>query len=319
MQPSRSMLPLLLVARVALAQDFAPEAPPPPPAPPQPELVQPLLPPPAPQQPSYFDRCFAVPGQVWVSLPSGAYYRVSGPPGLPLSAVQPAAPVTTLPADAPTAEHGAHPVNGSSSSSSGGGDVGKGLLVLAVVAVAVLPVIVYAVDSEAPAVVEQRFFCPTVGFDLLGGVDTGPAGWGGAGLGRLRFGVGYFGLDFDFQLSATALNAWSTHAELRIKPKQHIEPAIAAGFRTMRLGDRIRLGFEVGVPHRYVFYRDNLRQLSLELRPTLMVGSQGVDVGLEGALVIPLFEPLHLRVGGHVNSFGDAILGGASAGVSFVF
>ena len=277
-----------------------------------PAIANPPLPP---EQPTYFQRCFAVPGQVWIPIPTGGYYRVQGS-SAPLSSFHSAQPVTTLPSDAPT--NGSSSSGGGTSSGSGGGDIGKALLVLAVVAVAILPIIVYAVDSDAPAVVEQRFHCPSLGFELLGGADSGASGWGGGGLGRLTFGYSYFGFDFDFQLSQTAINGWSTHAMVRIGPKNHIEPNIAAGFRAMSYGDTTRIGFEVGVPHRYVLYRDGLRQFSLELRPTLMVGAQGVDVGLETGFVIPLVEPLHLRLGGHVRSFGSDIVGGAQGGLSLM-
>jgi hypothetical protein len=49
-----------------------------------------------------------------------------------------------------------------------------------------------------------------------------------------------------------------------------------------------------------------------------LVGAFGFDVGVEGALVIPLVEPLHLRAGGKVQSFGNQIIGSFNAGLSFV-
>jgi hypothetical protein len=273
------------------------------------------------ESPSYVQRCFAIPAQVWVPVPDGRYFSVNpAVNAAPLSnfhAAQPVGTPNTTPA--PPAGSGS---GGSGGSGSGGslGSVGDGkaLLVLAVVVVAVLPVIVYAVDEDAPAVVEQRFHCPTFGFDLVGGVDLGErVGTKGGGSGRITFGMGYFGTDFQFDTSAGSINSWSSHLLLRIAPKSHIEPNLALGFRSMTLGGTTRLGLEFGVPHRYVFWREGLRQFSLELRPTVTVGPSGFDVGVESALIIPIVEPIHLRAGGKVQSFGNDIIGGFNAGLTF--
>ena len=124
--------------------------------------------------------------------------------------------------------------------------------------------------------VAQRFHCPSFGFDAVGGVDFGPRN-GATGGGSGRF---------------------------------------TFGFRSMSLGGSLRQGFALGVPHRYVFTRDGLRQLSLELRPTFMFGLGTLDVGLEAALIVPIVEPLHVRVGGRAQSFGEEIIGGMNAGLS---
>ncbi|MDP1825393.1 MAG: hypothetical protein Q8L48_19200 [Archangium sp.] len=264
-----------------------------------------------PEAPSFLQRCFAVPGQVWIPTVGGRYYAVNpATSSAPLSSFHTAQPVGS-PGSGPSAPSGG--------SSGGGGSIdGKALLVLAVVIVAALPVIVYAVDSDAPAVVEQRFHCPSFGFDAVGGVDLGDSvGPAGSGSGRFTFGIGYFGSDFQFDLSAGSINAWSGHLLLRILPKSHLEPNLAFGFRTMSLGGRTRSGLEVGVPHRYVLWREGLRQFSIELRPTFMFGLGSFDVGLEAALLIPLVEPIHLRAGGKVQSFGNEVIGGFNAGLSF--
>ena len=78
----------------------------------------------------------------------------------------------------------------------------------------------------------------------------------------------------------------------------------------------MRQGFEVGLPHRYAFFRDGLRTVGLEVRPMLMVGTRGLDLGLEAAFVAPLTEFLHVRVGGRVYSFGSTLFWGGSAGLS---
>ena len=273
----------------------------------------PLLPTPL-ESPSYLQRCFAVPAQVWIPATGGRSFAVNpATNSAPLSNLHPAQPVGT-----PNTTAAPPPSGGSGGGGLGGLGDGKGALILAVVIVAVLPVIVYAVDEDAPAVVEQRFHCPTFGFDLTGGVDLGArVGTRGAGSGRFTFGVGYFGTDVQFDASSGSINSWSTHLLLRIAPKKHIEPNIALGFRSMTLGNTTRLGLEFGVPHRYVLWREGLRQLSIELRPTFTIGPSGFDVGLESALIIPIAEPLHLRAGGKVQSFGNDIIGGFNAGLTF--
>ena len=319
-------LPLALVccSTLALAQTEALSPPPPPvdvpeaaPSPAPSAAPARPLDAPEPVSPPYLQRCFSVPGQVWIPAGGGRYYFFN-----------------TASSAAPTASyyHAAQPVSGpgsgaangtgsgsGSSSGGGGGSVdGKALLVLAVVALAVAPIILYAVDGDAPAVVDSRFHCPTFGFDAVGGVDLGERfGTVGAGAGRFTFGYGYFGSDFQFELSNGSVNAWSAHLMARLGPKQHLEPSFAFGFRSMTFGGRTRSGLEAGVPHRYVLWREGLRQLSVELRPTLMFGLGYFDAGLEAAVVIPLFEPLHLRVGGKVLSFGDDIIGGFNAGLTF--
>lgn len=319
------MLALVLVAGVAHAQ-VEPSPPPVVPAeeeaPAIPAVVTPANPPlppeaPPPQYvtPTYFERCFAVPAQVWLPGPMpGHYYRVSAS----------SAPLTSFhaaqPADAPKA--GGTTSSGGSSGGSGGGGIGDGkaLLVLAVVAIAVLPIIVYAIDDDAPAVVENRFHCPSFGFDAVGGFESSErSGPVASGSGRLTFGYAYFGSDFQFDLSNGALTSWAGHVMVRIAPKSHIEPNLAFGVRSLAFRGQTRAGLEVGVPHRYVFWREGLRSFSVELRPTFMFGFGTFDVGVEGALIIPVLEPIHVRVGGKVQSFGDDIIGGLNAGVSFVF
>lgn len=304
------LFPLILVAGLSVAQ----AEPTPPPL--VPDVVvpanAPLPPEPAYVQPSYAERCFAVPAQAWIPGPTpGYYYRIGASSSAPLSTYHAAQP-----ADAPTTA--SSPSSSGGTSGGGGGIDGKAVLVLAVVLVAALPIVVYVIDDDAPAVVEQRFHCPTFGVDLVGGVDLADR-VSPAGSARLTFGYSYFGADFQFDFSSGSASAWAGHLMLRIGPKSHIEPNLAFGGRSVRYLGQTHTGFEVGVPHRYVFWREGLRAVSLELRPTLMFGYGGFDVGLEGAMLIPLVEPIHLRVGGKVQSFGEAIIGGVNAGLSVVY
>ncbi len=210
--------------------------------------------------------------------------------------------------------------SGSGGGSLGGGGDGKAILVLAVLVAVALPVVIYAVDDDAPRIVQQRFECPSFQLDVMGGVDTGVAfpGVRGVGQGRFTMGLGHFGADAQFDLAPNAVSTFNTHLLVRLSPKQHLEPSIAAGYRRQVVGSSVRQGFDIGLPHRYVFMRDDLRTFGLELRPSIMFGPSGIDPSLEGAVVVPLAEMLQLRLGGRVFSFGNAIVVGANAGLSLV-
>jgi hypothetical protein len=317
----RLALLVTVLATAAAAQDAAPEASAPPIVPagePEtiPQDVVPANPPLSPEPAdarvvSYSQRCFAIPGQVWIPLPSGRYSAVPAASTAPLSSFHAAAPVSST--------GGSGGSGSSSSGSSGGGGLGDGkaLIVIAVVIIAALPVVIYALDDDAPAVVEQRFHCPTFGIDLIGGADFGSFGAGVAGSGRFNFGFGYFGFDGQFDLSTQSVNTYAGHLMLRIGPKKHIQPNIAVGFRYMSFQGRQRFGFEVGVPHKYVFWRSGLREFGLELRPMFLFGSSVFDVGVEAAFLIPLVEPINLRAGGKVQTFGNEVIGGVNVGLSF--
>lgn len=214
---------------------------------------------------------------------------------------------------------------GSSGSSSGGSSVGggggdgKALLVIAVLVAIALPIVVYAIDDDAPPIVAQRWGCPSFQLDLLGGVDTGAAFPGARPMGQSRFTMafGVVGGDVSFDLSPAAVSSFATHLLLRLMPKAHVEGGLAAGYRRLvTAGGQVREGFDVGLPHRYAFWRDDLRTFGLELRPSLMFGPSGIDASLEGAVLVPILELLHLRVGGRVFSYGNAIVFGGQAGIT---
>lgn len=208
---------------------------------------------------------------------------------------------------------------GSGGSVGGGGGDGKALLVLAVLVAIALPVVIYAIDDDAPPIVQQRWGCPSFQLDLIGGLDTGVAFPGARpwGQGRFTTSFGVIGGDVSFDFNPTAVNAFATHLLLRLMPKAHVEGGLAAGYRRLVTpGGQVREGFDVGLPHRYAFWRDDLRTFGLELRPSLLFGPSGLDASLEGAVIAPVFELLHVRVGARVYSFGNAIVYGAQAGLS---
>lgn len=294
---------LVLVAHTALAQE--PTAPPLPP----PDMVAP--PPPVqapPPLPTYAQQCFG--------YPSGVYL-------MPLPRVSSSLSFTGGSTGGTSA--GGASASGSGSGSSGSGSIGSGgsgdgkaILVLAVLVAVALPVVIYAIDDDAPRIVQQRFECPSFQLDLMGGLDTGVAFPGARGMGQGRFtmNLGHFGTDVQFDLSPSAVSVFNAHGLVRLSPKQHLEPAIALGYRRMTVGTSVRHGFDIGLPHRYVLWRDDLRSFGLELRPSLTFGPSGIDPSLEGAVTLPLIELVHVRVGGRVFSYGNAIVLGVNAGLS---
>ncbi len=256
----------------------------------------------APAGPSYVQQCFGYPSGLFLLPVPRVTASASGGVG-----------ATTT--GATTSSSGA----GSSGSigSSGSGD-GKALLVIAVLMAIALPVVVYALDDDASPIVQQRFGCPSFSLDLQGGLDTGVAFPGARPLGQGRFTLafGFFGTDVQLDLSPSAVNVFSTHALLRIAPKQHIEGALSLGYRRMNVGAELRQGFDIGLPHRYAFWRDDLRVFGLELRPSLQFGPSGIDAAIEASIIVPIIELLHLRIGGRVYSFGNAIVVGATGGLT---
>jgi hypothetical protein len=295
------------VAAVAAAQE--PSPPPLPPVEPEPVAAPaaPAAPPPAPVEPSYFERCFAYPAVYFAPAPR---FVVA-----PLVAVD----ARARPAGPPPNEfHAAQPAT---SSSGGSGSVdGKAALIIAALALVALPVVVYALDRDADPLVVQRFHCPSVSFEGAGGAAFVPGRGLSAPLlsGRLTAGYSYVGADFQFDVTAAA-GGVAGHALLRVLPKQHVEGALALGYRSMFLEGRVRDGFELGLPHRYVFHRSGLNGFGLELRPMFLFGGGGVDAAIEATLVVPLFELLSARVGGRVLSFGSLLVWTAQGGLTFTW
>ena len=130
---SRTELAIALAALLALPRASPAQEQPPPPR--------------AAEERSYYQRCFGVPD--WGPPPIGIYGEV------PLFVPQ---------------SSGWNP--GAPALASGGSTDDKLWLVVAVVAVAILPVVLYSFDAPAPRLVLQRFACPTFGFEYQGGVET---------------------------------------------------------------------------------------------------------------------------------------------------
>ena len=203
---------------------------------------------------------------------------------------------------------------------SGGSTDDKLWLVVAVVAVAILPVVLYSFDAPAPRLVLQRFACPTFGFEYQGGVETSRSDLGNVShavnTGRLEFGYRHFAVDLRFDSSRGAVDSFATHVILRALPRSHVEGGLAVGYRRSVFRDLRQEGFELGLPHRYTFWREDLRSFGLELRPSLFFSAGRVEPSLEAAVLIPIFDVLHLRAGGRAFTFNGSVFWGLQAGLS---
>jgi len=172
--------------------------------------------------------------------------------------------------------------------------------------------VVYATDNPAPRIVLQRFRCPPSRSissrhrqrphcrrrRAAGFVST-----------RFGFGVGHVATEFQYEGGSRTVSAFSTHLLIRPTPREHIEGGLAIGYRRSVFDDRIQEGLEVGLPHRYALWRDELRTVALEVRPMLLLSS-GVEPSLEAAFLIPLAQVMQLRIGGRAYTFeGDLRLG----------
>jgi hypothetical protein len=284
----KRLIAIALASSVAFP-GWAQEIRPPPPADDEGEPPPPPLP--RAEQSGYYESCFGVPRV------APAPFGVSGELVVPISGGSggaPALPVTSKGSDE------------------------KAWLVAAVLAAIALPAVVYAYDKPAPRLVLQRFQCPTFSLDFVGGVDKGPATFGDGSYGfvstRLGFGVGHVAGDFQYDGAPSSVSAFSTHLLLRPTPREHIEISVALGYRRSVLDYRVQDGFEVGLPHRYTFWRDGLRSFAFEVRPLLMLGSS-IEPSLEAAFLIPLAQVLQLRAGGRVYTFAGDLHWGLSTGL----
>ncbi len=280
---------------VALAFSLALPAWPEEPAPPPPdgEVQEPPRHEPQAEQMGYYESCFGVP-------------RVGhGPFGLSGEVVVPISGGST---------GGVSSVPVSSKSTDE-----KALLIVAVLAAVAMPVVVYATDNPAPRIVLQRFRCPTFTLDFLGGIDNGRTAVGDRAAGfvstRIGVGVGHVATEFQYEGGSRTVSAFSTHLLIRPTPREHIEGGLAIGYRRSVFDDRIQEGLEVGLPHRYALWRDELRTVALEVRPMLLLSS-GVEPSLEAAFLIPLAQVMQLRIGGRAYTFEGDLRWGLSTGLS---
>lgn len=324
MRPSAVTLLVVLTKSLAFGQVPAADsldAPPMPPVIANPRLddapqADPAPPSPPPPARTWAQRCLARPA---------AYY---GGPGLywyqPMFVGgQPIGPIS--------ASHGAKPVDGeaapTSSSSSGSSSGGKGgglgemaaiIVVAAVVVAAVLPFIIYAFDEDATDDVLGRFECPQVDLDVRSGItaDAFP-GFSTPLFLRARASDGWFGLQAQFDLAPwnperSTLDG-SVSAWFRMTPRQHVEIGFTAGYRSQVLRGTFRPGFEVAMPHEYVFSRTGAAQFGLEVRPSVFIYRGAADVSLDLALRIPLGPYASVVLGGRLFTLEAVTAAGAAA------
>jgi hypothetical protein len=105
---------------------------------------------------------------------------------------------------------------------------------------------------------------------------------------------------------------------VRLAPKEHVEIAISAGYRAQVLRGEWRPGFEVAIPHEYVFARDGAAHFGLEVRPALFY-SGVVDLALDLGLRIPLGPLVSLTLGARVSSYDGLQSAGAGAQLGLGF
>lgn len=260
---------------------------------------------------NYWDRCYGPMESQPDAIVFGSYYV--GPPPVIVDA-RPV--VVNAGRPAPAAAPPAPPLSGLAEAGPG---AGYAVLVAAVVAVAAFPVIIYAVDNDAPPRVLRRFNCASLSLDGWGGaqVGTGSAPWTGIAATRLRFGYSHFGTDVQFNATAGGVGSFSAHGLIRIKPKEHVEGGLALGYQRAYLGGTMREGFEIGLPHTYTLWRNRGRELQIELRPGVFITTQKtVDVSVDLAVLVPVLENMSIRLGTRVFSYDFQPLVGFNAGLS---
>ena len=221
------------------------------------------------------------------------------------------------------------PVHPSSSPGGDPGGSGSGsdisdarlLLVFAVIAVAALPVFVYAVDAPATRDVMQCWAQPVEHFSFYGGGLAG--GIDSTGYFGARTGVSMAFLGIEAFGETSGFRGWSYYdvggaLSLRLPPKQHLDIALSIGGRQLVTQSASGSWLEVALPHRYLpFRRDAMNPgLGLELRPALLLSSRGLDARLDASLAIPFGPWADVEVGGRVYSFYSGVRFGGLFGLS---
>lgn len=219
-----------------------------------------------------------------------------------------------------TGSSGGGSSGGSGLSGGSGAGAGYAILALAVVALVALPIIVYAVDSEADPLTMERFYCPEFNFTANGGVQvpTGPGSIVGLGVAKIRADIGYLGgmAELGIMPSGNSVGAtFSAHLLVRPPPKAHLEGALALGGRRAIGPGGALDGLEVALPHMYVFNRDGYKKMGLELMPRVFFNRSGIDVGADLSFVAPLADVLQVRVGIGAFSHAKQVQLTASAGL----
>lgn len=204
---------------------------------------------------------------------------------------------------------------GESGDSFGGLNDGKVLLIMAVVAIAALPLVLYGFDSEAGGDLMHCWGTPSEQFNLYGG-----GLWGGQGVGYLgargAFTFGVLGLEVSGESSPFAYYDVGGALQLRAPPRQHVELGLSFGVR--QVADRLyqRAWLEVALPHRYLPFRTDAFNpgVGLEVRPAILFGENALDARLDASLVVPFGPWLTTTLGFRVYSFASTFRTGLQLG-----
>lgn len=201
----------------------------------------------------------------------------------------------------------------------GGGGSGDGVAILfvAVVGAALLPVMVYAFDDDASPESRARWSSLSGRVLIFGGGTTQlhAPGAGFAG-GRITGGTGLVGVDASLE---SALQP-DRYAEadgtlvLRLPPKQHVELGLALGGKMLQVKDAAMTGFEVAVPHRYLFGSLFSQRMAIDVRPSVATNGDDLALTLEAGIQIPLPGPVSARLSGRVWSLNHDIEAGGLGG-----
>ena len=214
-------------------------------------------------------------------------------------------------------------VKSSGGSSSGGGfDLGdsEAALVIAVIALAALPIVIYAVDSQAPYEVRRKHKCFDVDLGVSGGFFQDASGRNGAGFFGLQatMGAGAIGFTADMEMSDgfARYHSQSAHLLLRLPPKAHVEAAFSLGARRLFIENVDLFHAEFGLPHTYIFDKES-RNFGIGVRPSLLVGERGLDARLDISAVVGVTDWLDFEIGGRAFSFDHELRYGGVAAFTF--
>jgi hypothetical protein len=199
----------------------------------------------------------------------------------------------------------------------GGGNLGVGILVVAVVVVAALPIIIYFVDEDAPKETLDRYGTWTVAFDYGGGAVKTSDAWTPIGTARATGSWYALGVNAEGEsgLHPSEYSLVDAHLLLAPPPKMHLEGGLALGFARQELLGVTRSGFDLGLPHTYVFGRGESVQFGIEARPAVRFGSNSVDVRLELGMSLLIAQRVSLEVMGQAFSFNGQAYGGVTGGM----
>lgn len=261
-----------------------------------------------------------------VAVRTGVNVMVWGTPGRARYRGMPGAP-RTAPRGSSSSTPSDKTADGTRGSEDGLLDLGSGgdivVLLVVVAALAVLPVVVHLVDEEAPPVAKKRHRCPSAEVRLVGGYTNAPTSLqdDGVGYGGLHASMAWGTLGVAGELELGPLDVYQQQAGfllVRAPPKAHIDLSVALGGRRVLFGPLESVAFEAALPQTY-YIQPERRTLGLQLRPAIQYGNLGLDARVDGSVLIPLGDFMHLDAGGRVFSLAQNIQFAVFGHLSFNF